>query len=59
MVVELLVRTFRSRVERSNIFGINKILFGDMLKLDPGVKHVYEEIKDMPKLNKVLARVID
>ena len=55
MVVELLVRTFRIRIERTDIFGENKILFGDLLKLDPGVKHVYEEIKDMTKLNKVLA----
>lgn len=55
MVVELLVRTFRIRVERNDIFGANKILFGDLLKLDPGIKHVYEEIKDMVKLNKVLA----
>lgn len=55
MVIELLVRTFRLRVERNDIFGQNKILFGDLLKLDPGVKHIYEEIKDMGKLNKVLA----
>lgn len=54
MVIELLVRTFRVRLERKDIFGENKILFGDLLKLDPGVRHVYEEIKDSPKLNKVL-----
>ena len=54
MVIELLVRTFRVRLERKDIFGENKVLFGDLLKLDPGVKHVYEEIKNPEKLNDVL-----
>jgi len=43
-IMELLSRTFKSSIEKDDLFGSTKIKFGDILKLDLG--RVYEEIRD-------------
>ena len=51
-VMEMLSRNFKSAIEKDDIFGSNKVKFGDILKIDAG--RVYEEIPDASKLIKVL-----
>jgi dynein heavy chain len=45
-------------VEHDDMFVKDKIMFGDLLKLDAPVK-LYEEIKDKAKLTKVLTGMLD
>ena len=45
-------------MDHDEIFVKEKIMFGDLLKLDNPVK-LYEEIKDKPKLFKVLTGMLD
>lgn len=56
--MELLNRNFRMSFEHDEIFVNEKIMFGDLLKLDAPVK-LYEEIRDKNKLIKVLNGMID
>jgi dynein heavy chain len=44
--------------EHDTIFVKEKIMFGDLLKLDAPIR-LYEEIKDKNKLNKVLNSMLD
>jgi len=45
-------KNYNSRLEKEEIFGEKGARFGDLLRLDFGRE--YEEIKDMPKLLKIL-----
>ena len=58
LVIELISRNFRMSMEHDVIFGSEKIMFGDVLKLDAPIK-LYEEIKDKNKLMKVLNGMLD
>jgi dynein heavy chain len=49
LIIELLNRCFRMNMEHDVIFVKEKIMFGDLLKLDAPVR-LYEEIKDKNKL---------
>lgn len=53
LVADILGRIFRSRWGKDDVFDANKVLYGDLLKIDADVKD-YEEIKDISKLIKVL-----
>ena len=58
LTVELIQRRFGSRWNGEDIFGKNRILFGDLLRLDSATKD-YEDIKDQVKLIKVLEDKLD
>lgn len=58
LIMELCQRNFRMNFEHDEIFVREKIMFGDLLKLDAPVK-LYEEIKDKNKLLKNLNGMID
>ncbi len=58
LIMELMVRNFRMQVDHDEIFVREKIMFGDLLKLDAPIK-LYEEIKDKNKLMKVLNGMLD
>ena len=58
LVCELITRNFRMNFEHDDIFVRDKIMFGDLLKLDAPIK-LYEEIKDKNKLHKVLNGMLD
>lgn len=49
---------WRVPVEKDEMFGSSKVMFGDLLKLEAPVK-LYEEIKDPNKLKKVLVDMLD
>jgi len=52
-MMELLNNNFKSGAERNDLFGENKIMFGDLLKIDmPG--RPYEEIPTRDRLKRVL-----
>ena len=51
-VMEQLSRNFKSGIEKEEIFGENRVKFGDILKIDAG--RIYEEIADGSKLLKAL-----
>lgn len=53
-----MLRSFRMQIDHDEIFVREKIMFGDLLKLDAPVK-LYEEIKDKTKLLKVLNGMLD
>jgi dynein heavy chain, axonemal len=58
LIIELMVRNFRIQMDHDEIFVREKIMFGNILKLDAPVKY-YEEIKDKNKLMKVLTGALD
>ena len=58
LICELISRNFRMSFEHDDIFVKDKIMFGDLLKLDAPIK-LYEEIKDKNKLHKVLNGMLD
>lgn len=58
LIVELLNRNFRMNMDHDEIFVREKIMFGDILKLDAPIK-LYEEVKDRNKLLKVLNGMLD
>jgi dynein heavy chain len=58
LIMELLNRNFRMNFEFEELFVNEKVMFGDLLKLDAPVR-LYEEIKDKNKLMKVLNGMID
>jgi dynein heavy chain len=58
LIMELMVRNFRMQVDHDEVFVRDKIMFGNLLKLDAPVK-LYEEIKDKTKLLKVLNGMLD
>jgi len=49
LIIELISRNFRMNMEHDVVFVHEKIMFGDILKLDAPIK-LYEEIKDKNKL---------
>jgi dynein heavy chain len=52
-MMDLLNNNFKSGAERNDLFGENKIMFGDLLKIDmPG--RPYEEIPSRDRLKRVL-----
>lgn len=58
LIIDLLNRHFRMSFEHDELFVKEKVMFGDLLKLDNPVK-LYEEIKDKNKLLKVLGGMLD
>ena len=58
LVQELLLKNFRMNFDPVEIFEREKIMFGDLLKLDAPIK-LYEEIRDKNKLFKVLNGMLD
>jgi dynein heavy chain, axonemal len=58
LMIDLLNRCFRINIEHDLIFVKEKIMFGDLLKLDAPIR-LYEEIRDKNKLNKVLNGMLD
>ena len=55
---ELLKRQFRLNFEYEELFVNNKVMWGDLLKLDAPVK-LYEEISNKEKLHKVLDGMLE
>lgn len=43
---------------KDDVYGASKVLYGDILKIDSDNKE-YEEIKDVPKLIKILEDKLD
>lgn len=58
LIMELLTRNFRMQMDHDEIFVKEKIMFGDLLKLEAPIK-LYEEIKDKQKLLKVLTGMLE
>lgn len=58
LIMELMTRNFRMQIDHDEVFMREKIMFGNLLKLDAPVR-LYEEIKDKTKLNKVLNGMLD
>lgn len=56
-IMELLSRNFKSNLELDDVFGTNKVKFGDIHKIDAG--KVYEEIRDTGKLIKALENQLE
>ena len=51
LVIDLISKNFRMNMDHAIVFGSDKIMFGDLLKLDAPIR-LYEEIKDKNKLMK-------
>jgi hypothetical protein len=49
----MLSRHFKSKWNKEDVFGKNKILWTDLLRIDKGNRE-YEEVKEMKDLLKVL-----
>ena len=49
LIMDLASREFRSSIERDDVFGENKVMVGDLLKLD-APKRLYEVIAEKKKL---------
>ena len=58
LLSELLKRNFKNNVDHDELFVRNKIMWGDLLKLDAPVK-LYEEIVNKEKLHKVLDGMLE
>jgi len=58
IVMDLLGRSFRSSLEFDDLFGESKVIWSDILKIDAAVR-LYEEVKDMPKLMKVIKNYLE
>lgn len=58
LIIELSQRCFRMSFKKEEIFETEKIMFGDLLKLDNPIK-LYEEIKEKLKLKKMLNGMLD
>ena len=58
ITLEMLNRSFRSGLEFDDLFGEKKVIFSDILKIDAAVR-LYEEVKDMPKLLKILNNYLE
>lgn len=58
LIIELINRNFKVNPDKDEIFIHNKIMFGDILKLDSPVQ-LYECIMDKPKMMKVLYGSLD
>ena len=53
ITMDMLSRSFRSGLEFDDLFGERKVMWSDILKIDAPIR-LYEEIRDVPKLLKVL-----
>ena len=58
ITLEMLNRSFRSGLEYDDLFGERKVIFSDIMKIDAAVR-LYEEVKDMPKLLKILNNYLE
>jgi dynein heavy chain, axonemal len=58
IVMDLLSRSFRSGAEFDDIYGENKVIFSDILKIDSGTK-LYEQIVDRTKLMKSVTNYLE
>lgn len=58
LIMELMLKNFRMQIDHDEVFVREKIMFGDILKLDAPIK-LYEQIVDKNKLMKVLNGMLD
>lgn len=58
LVIDLISKNFRMNMDHAIVFGSDKIMFGDLLKLDAPIR-LFEEIKDKNKLMKTLNGMLD
>ena len=58
IAMDLLGRSFRSSLEFDDLFGEKKVIWSDILKIDAAMR-LYEEVKDMPKLLKVMTNYLE
>lgn len=58
LIIDLISKNFRMNMEHDVVFISDKIMFGDILKLDAPIR-LYEEVKDKNKLHKVLNGMLD
>jgi len=58
IVMDLLSRSFRSGAEFDDIYGENKVIYSDILKIDSGTK-LYEQIVDRTKLMKSVTNYLE
>ena len=58
LIIELISKNFRMNMDHEEVFHREKIMFGDLLKLDAPIR-LYEEIKDRNKFMKVLNGMLD
>jgi dynein heavy chain len=58
LIIDLLSKNFKQSAEKQDYFVDNKIMYGDLLKLDSPVQ-LYENIIDKQKLLKVLHGGLD
>lgn len=52
IIMEMISMNFKSGITRDELFGENKVMFGDLLKLE--VNKNYEEILQKEKLKRIL-----
>ena len=55
---ELTSRSFRSALEFDDVYGERKVIWSDIFKIDAAMR-LYEEVKDIPKLLKVLTGYLE
>ena len=55
---ELLIRHFKTKLTKEELFVKGSLLFSDLLRLEVGNKE-YEEIKDLKKLNNFLEEKLE
>lgn len=58
ITMDMLGRSFRSSLEFDDLFGEKKVIWSDILKIDAAMV-LYEEVKDMPKLLKVMNNYLE
>jgi len=58
IVLDMLSRSFRSALTFDDLFGEKKVIWSDILKIEAVVR-LYEEVRDIPRLLKVLGGYLD
>ena len=58
IVLDMLSRSFRSALTFDDLFGEKKVIWSDILKIEAVVR-LYEEVRDVPRLLKVLGGYLD
>ena len=51
-------KAFRSPLEYDDLFGERKVMWSDILKIEASIR-LYEEIRDMPKLLKIINNYLE
>ena len=58
IVMDNLGKAFRSPLEYDDLFGERKVMWSDILKIEASIR-LYEEIRDMPKLLKIINNYLE